>query len=308
MLAVETRALTKSYGSKNAVNELFMRVEQGTVYGFVGKNGAGKSTTMKMIAGLARQTSGQIMLFGEDKSHQHGVDHAIGALIENPGLLPNLSALDNLMVKSRAMGVEKAKERSKALLDVVGLSYVGSKKVKGFSLGMKQRLGIALALVGNPQLLLLDEPLNGLDPEATRDMRTVIGSLAHEQGITVIISSHVLDQLNRVADTFGVISDGSMVAEFSDAQLQASCGQAVRLRATDPARAFAALRARNAQVPIVTAPDGALVIYSGTNDQEIEAISHILYDAGIILLELGVVKRDIEDYFVELMERGNSHA
>lgn len=309
LYAVETRGLVKAYGSKRAVDGLDMCVPPGSVYGFVGKNGAGKSTTMKMIAGLARPTSGSMLLFDADISRSRRKARPVGALIENPGLAPNLSATDNLMVKARAMGVSKARAHCAGLLDLVGLAEVAGKKVKGFSLGMKQRMGIALALVGDPQLLLLDEPLNGLDPEATREMRTCIGRLASERGVTVVISSHVLDQLNRVADRFGVISDGRMVAEFTDEEMQAACGHSVRVRATEPERARQVLQVSlPAGASVTQAADGALDVAFASGAPDVLAVSQALHDADVVLLELVVVNRDIEDYFVELMERGARHA
>ena len=307
MYAVETRGLVKAYGSKRAVDGLDMHVPEASVYGFVGKNGAGKSTTMKIIAGLARQSSGEIALFDANITHSRHRACPVGALIENPGLLPNLSAIDNLLSKAYAMGVPKARAHCYELLELVGLKGVAKKKTKGFSLGMKQRLGIALSLVNLPRLLLLDEPLNGLDPEGARDMRTCIGRLAREKGVTVLISSHVLDQLNRVADHFGVIADGRMVAEFTDDEMQAACGHSVRVRATEPQRALDVLRTAMPKAKIETAADGAIdVAFDGAPDPL--AVSRVLHEADVLLSELVIVNRDIEDYFVELMEKGARRA
>ena len=305
VLAIETRGLTKRYGNRSVVDALDMRVPEGCVYGFVGKNGAGKSTTMKMIAGLCRSSSGALELFGADVSRSRRMAPPVGALIENPGLAPKLTAEQNLMVKARVMGVANARSQCCELLDLVGLGNVGRKRVREFSLGMKQRLGIALALVGKPRLLLLDEPLNGLDPEGQREMRTMIGNLARQMGVTVVISSHVLDQLNRVADRFGVIADGRLVAEFDDAEMQAACGRAVRVRTADQTRAADVLRWALPHANVTQMADGSIEVALGSSPDTLP-VSQALYDAGIVLLELGVVSRDIEDYFVELMERGAS--
>ena len=188
MDALETRALTKLYGSTRAVDALDMHVPRGSIYGFVGKNGSGKSTTMKLASGLVTPTSGEVLLFGRRRTP----DIPIGTLIEMPGIIGGLSALDNLMTKATALGVVRAKAQCQGLLALVGLTEVAKRHVKGFSLGMKQRLGIALALIGAPDLLLLDEPLNGLDPEAAYELRTMMQEFVARGG-AIFLSSHVLD-------------------------------------------------------------------------------------------------------------------
>ena len=313
MNVIETRSLTKVYGHgrnrKVAVDRLDMHVAAGDIYGFVGKNGAGKSTTMKMIAGLVTPTSGEIELFGEGKSgmtsdRKPGIFSAeysrIGALIEEPGVLPGLSAYENLMTKALAIGVVRAKEQSRDLLDLVGLADTDTKKVKGFSLGMKQRLGLALALLGGPDLLLLDEPLNGLDPEATRAMRNTLVQLNRERGITIVISSHVLDQLNRVATRFGVVRAGTLVKEFTEDELHAACGSSIRMRTANTAQALAILEERlaSAGATFRAEPDGAVLVSGAAT---VEDVSRILHESNQTVLELSVLERDIEDYFVELM-------
>ena len=194
--AIETAGLVKQYGIKSVINGLDMRIPRASIYGFVGRNGAGKTTTMKMMAGLATPTRGSIACFGQPLASYRA---PIGTLIENPGLLRNMNAYRNCMTKALAMGIANPKAECALLLDLVGLESVGKLKVKGFSLGMKQRLGLALALIGSPDVLLLDEPLNGLDVEGTHDMRNLLIRLRDERGVTIVISSHVLDQLNRVA-------------------------------------------------------------------------------------------------------------
>ena len=336
MDVIETRGLVKVHGrgrnAKRAVDGLDMHVAAGDIYGFVGKNGAGKSTTMKMIAGLVTPTSGEIELFGGGRDASAGWRGAgssdtgckpgcfsagysrIGALIEEPGVLPGLSAFENLMVKALAMGVVRAEAQCRELLDLVGLRDADAKKVKGFSLGMKQRLGLALALVGSPDLLLLDEPLNGLDPEATRAMRNTLVRLNRERGITILISSHVLDQLNRVATRFGVVRAGSLVKEFSEEEMHAACGSSVRVRTADTPRALAILEERMAGAAFRAEPDGALLVSGGRGRAvpSVEEISRILHESDQVVLELSVMERDIEDYFVELMggrdEAGNGSA
>ena len=319
MNVIETRSLTKAYGRgrnrKVAVDRLNMHVAAGDIYGFVGKNGAGKSTTMKMIAGLVTPTSGEIELFGEGSSDSSSTTNArkpglfsteysrIGALIEEPGVLPGLSAYENLMAKALAIGVVRAKEQCRDLLNLVGLADTGTKKVKGFSLGMKQRLGLALALLGGPDLLLLDEPLNGLDPEATRAMRNTLVRLNRERGITIVISSHVLDQLNRVATRFGVVRSGALVKEFTEDELHTACGSSIRVRTVNTARALAILEERLAGATFRAEPDGAVLVSGAAT---VEDVSRILHESDQAVLELSVLERDIEDYFVELMGGADS--
>ena len=327
MNVIDIRGLTKRYGKAFAVDHLDMQVAQGDIYGFVGKNGAGKSTTMKMIAGLTTPTSGELALFGSGETGTgragsfSGGSSRIGALIEEPGVMPNFSAGENLMMKALAMGVVRPRERVGELLQLVGLEAAGARKVKKFSQGMKQRLGLALALVGSPDLLLLDEPFNGMDPETTRDLRRSLVRLNRERGVTIVISSHVLDQLMRVCTRFGVIAAGRMVREFTDEELHATCGSSVRVRTADPARALAILEERLPASTFRVEPDQAIVIGGGARHAtaafggaatdpaasgapSVEDVSHILHEADQVVLELSVLERDIEDYFVELMDGG----
>ncbi|MDY4040727.1 MAG: ATP-binding cassette domain-containing protein [Collinsella sp.] len=327
MDVIATRQLTKAYKAKRAVDALDMRVAAGDIYGLVGKNGAGKSTAMKMIAGLLVPTAGEIALFGETvagpgtaRAGIAGEPSRVGALIESPGILPNHSAFDNLMIKALAVGVLKPEEHVRDLLGLVGLEGTGQKRAKGFSLGMKQRLGLALALVGAPDLLLLDEPFNGLDPEATRTMRGALMRINRERGVTMLISSHVLDQLDRMSTRYGVIREGRMVRELSAEELHVSCGNAIRLRTPDPARTVAVLEERLPWARVSVEPDQAIHIgldsagrpadarFGGAGEARArpgtaaaEQVSRTLFDAGILILELTFLERDIEGYFVELM-------
>src|SRR5699024_6906742 len=225
----------------------------------------------------------------------------IGALIEDPGLLPNLTAYENLMAKALASGIVNAPDRCVETLALVGLGETGKKKARGFSLGMKQRLGLALALIGSPDLLLLDEPLNGLDPEGTRAMRNLIVRLNQSFGVTIVISSHVLDQLDRMATRFGVIANGRMVREMTADEVQAECGDSLRVRTADPARTLALLEEALPGAAFRAEPDGALSVSGAVNQA---AVAQALRASDQTVLELSQVKRDIEDYFVELMEGG----
>lgn len=325
MNVIETRSLTKTYGGRRAVDALDMQVPAGEIYGFVGKNGAGKSTAMKMIAGLVRPSAGEIELFGEAHDAGGRTPHGpqpgfsrIGALIEDPGVLPTFSAFENLMGKAIAIGVVRAEAHCRGLLELVGLADTGSLRVKKFSLGMKQRLGLALALVGNPELLLLDEPFNGLDPEVTRSMRNALMRINRERGVTMVISSHVLDQLDRMATRFGVIRAGRMVRELSVDDLHRECGSSIRVKTADPARSLAILEEHLPAATLRAEPDGAVLVggaarhaatrfggaagdAAASGAPSAEEVSRILGEAGLLILELTRIERDIEEFFVELM-------
>ena len=318
MNVIEARGLTKRYGARAVVDALDMHVAAGDICGFVGKNGAGKSTTMKMATGLVKPSSGTLTVLGEDASRRpgsfSGAPSRIGALIEEPGALPNFSATENLMQKALALGVIHPREQVAELISLVGLQDAGTRKVKHFSQGMKQRLGLALALVGSPELLLLDEPFNGIDPQTTRDLRRMLVRLNQERAMTIVISSHVLDQLMRVCTRFGVIRAGRMVREFTDEELHATCVNAVRVRTADPARTLAILEERLPGTSLRVEPDQAVVVSPAaggahakggeTTDSAAVAqeVSRVLHDADQVVLELTVLERDIESYFVELMD------
>ena len=251
MNVIETNGLSKAFGSKMAVDQFDMHVGQGDIYGFVGRNGAGKSTVMRMLAGLAAPTDGEVREFGM-QPREASASRRIGALIESPGLYGSMSATDNLMMKALALGLADPKDKVRDLLDLTGLGSVGSKATKNFSMGMKQRLGLALALLGSPDLLLLDEPLNGLDPEGAREIRRLIMRLNDERGITVVVSSHVLEQLGKMATRYGVIREGRMVREMSAAEVDQECSDFLQLEAANPSASRAC-----ASSPCPTAPSAS---------------------------------------------------
>lgn len=218
-LVIETKKLTKKFPNKIAVNQVDIHVEQGDIYGLIGKNGAGKTTTMRMILGTLFPTDGEILLFGN--SNLAAERKRIGSLIEAPGLYRNCSAYENMKRFSILYG--GTDQEIKEILDFVGLGNVGKKKAGHFSLGMKQRLGIALALLGNPELLVLDEPINGLDPAGIKEIRDLITKLNKEKGVTFLISSHLLDELGKIATRYGIINNGELVDEISAEELQERC-------------------------------------------------------------------------------------
>lgn len=229
---LQTDGLSKKYKKTKALDGLCMHVPKGAIYGFVGKNGAGKTTLIRMICGLAKPTSGIYTLYGiqnTDKKIEQTRKH-MGAVVETPALSLDMTAEENLRQQYRILGLS-AFDGIKELLEVVGLEKTGKKKVKAFSLGMKQRLGIAMALAGEPDFLVLDEPTNGLDPQGIIELRELILKLNHEKGITFLISSHMLDELARVATHFGILDQGKMVREFSVHDLEKECGTCLHIKA-----------------------------------------------------------------------------
>ena len=296
MNVIETYGLEKTYGGKRAVDHFDMHVAKGDIYGFVGLNGAGKSTVMKMLAGLAKPTGGEIKLFGETSGGE--AVRRMGVLVEAPGLYGNMSAYDNMMMKALALGLVDPKRKVNDLLAFVGLGHVGNKKAKQFSMGMKQRLGLGLALLGDPDLLLLDEPLNGLDPEGAREIRELIMRLNAERGITVVISSHILEQLGRMATRYGVIRNGHMVRELSAEEVEKECSDCFQVSTVDPARSLAVLQERFPQARFQVMPDNSIRIFGVT---DAAAIGGVLNDAGIAIQGLYAHRRDLEEFFVGLM-------
>lgn len=316
MLAIETRGLSKAYGRRNVVDRLNMHVAQGDIYGFVGRNGAGKSTTMKMMCGMIRPTAGEVRLFGRlaaDPSGdaEYGEAVRIGALVESPGLYPNMSAFDNMRCKAIALGIVDDVEEIEQLLSIVGLSTAGRKRTEDYSMGMKQRLGLALAMLGSPDVLLLDEPMNGLDPEGVREMRNLIIRLNEQRGVTVVVSSHVLDQLGRIATRYGVINAGRMVCEMTADEVAQACGDYLVVRTAEPERTLALLAEAYPDVVCTMLPDGSLRLQDASKERAVldaAMIGTFLAANNIPVYELRVHERDLEDFFLELMGGDDTHA
>jgi ABC-2 type transport system ATP-binding protein len=296
-LVIETRALTKRYGdSIVAVDDLELRVRRGEVYGFLGPNGAGKTTTLRMLLGLVRPTSGQAAVLGVPPGLPAGLAR-IGALVEAPAFYPYLSGRDNLRVLAGYAGV--GEDRVTAVLDEVRLSDRADDRSSTYSLGMKQRLGVAAALLKDPELLILDEPTNGLDPAGMAEMRDFIRSLGRG-GRTVVLSSHLMGEIEQVSDRVGVIRDGSLVAEGTVEELRGRAG--LRVRAEPQADAVRLLGALP-DVDAVTPVDGLLDVTVDTTRAPV--INRALVDAGIAVSELYAQKASLEDVFLELTTRGD---
>ena len=299
-LAVEAVCLTKMYQKKAAVNRLDMSVREGEIYGFIGKNGAGKSTTMKMLCGLARPAEGEIRLFGKPVSDP-AVRRRMGVLIEAPGLYPNMTARQNAVMKARCMGLADERSVDEALL-LAGLADTGQKKVKHFSMGMKQRLGVALAMLGNPDLLILDEPINGLDPEGIRELRRLVLRL-HETGKTILISSHILGELSKISTVYGIIKDGQMIEQITSEALEEKCMDYFQIEADDVSRALVLIGEAFPKVRAEVA-DSRLVRVYGLSEGA--GLIRLLVEKQVQVYASGFHHMDLEEYFISRMEGGRA--
>ena len=299
--AIETRSLTKIYGHKAAVKQLELKVREGEIYGFIGRNGAGKSTTLKMLSGLASPTEGEILLFGKPVSDPV-VRQRLGVLIESAGLFPNLTAKQNVELKAKCMGLVDEKSIEE-VLRVTGLGNVGRKKVKHFSMGMKQKLGVALALLGNPDLLILDEPINGLDPEGIREFRQLILRL-HEEGKTIIISSHILGELSKISTNYGIIKEGELIEQLTKEELEGKCQDYFQIEVQDVKRALALIQELFPEVTSEVLDARAIRIY-GVEDGA--RINQMLIENQILVYASGFHHLDLEEYFLDRMEGGRKY-
>ena len=230
---LQTQQLTKSYGKFKALDNLSLNIPKGAIYGIVGRNGAGKTTLIRMITGLSYPTSGGFTLMGVKYTDSKILEarRKIGAVVETPSLHPEMSARDNLIQQTKALGLSN--DKIDGLLKLVGLGDTGKKKAKNFSLGMRQRLGIAFSLVGDPEFLVLDEPINGLDPQGIMEVREMIIKLNKEKGITILISSHILDELSRLATHYGFVERGRVIKEMSAEELERECRHSLRVNVND---------------------------------------------------------------------------
>lgn len=294
--AVETVALTKLYKGKAAVNHLDLKVREGAIYGFIGRNGAGKSTTLKMLCGLVKPAEGEIRLFGKPVQDPF-VARRIGCLIESAGLYPKMTARQNMIMKARCMGLSDEKSVD-LILDRTGLSDTGNKPTKLFSMGMKQRLGVALALLGNPDLLILDEPINGLDPEGVREIRQLILSL-NEEGKTFLISSHILGELSKISTHYGIIKDGNLVDQISRQELEKSCTDYYQIEVDDVKRSLPLIMEHIGGSQTEVQDSHTIRIYGLA---EGAALNRLLVENQIQVYASGFHHMDLEEYFLARMD------
>ena len=298
---LQANGLTKSYRKFKALDSLDMHVPKGSIYGFVGKNGAGKTTLIRVITGLQYPTSGDFELYGVKNT-----DKAIcksrrrmGTVVETPSIYLDMTAVDNLKQQYRVLGLPSY-DGIDELLKLVGLENTGKKKARDFSLGMKQRLGIAVALCGNPDFLVLDEPINGLDPQGIVEIRELILRLNRERKITVLISSHILDELSKLATHYGFIDSGRMIREMSAQELEAACRKCIRITVTSTAVLARVLDSMNIEYKIVD--DSTADIYAKPN---ITKLSLALDKEGCEVLSVEEHDESLESFYISLVGGGS---
>ena len=294
---LKTNALSKHYKDFKALNGITMSVPKGSIYGFVGRNGAGKTTLIRLICGMQFPTNGEFEIYGVKNNAPSISDSRkrIGAVVETPSLFPEMTAQDNLKYQYRLLGLPSFDGISE-LLKLVGLENTGKKKAKDFSLGMRQRLGIAVALCGNPDFLILDEPINGLDPQGIIEIRELILKLNQERNITVLISSHILDELARLATHYGFIDKGSIVREMSAEELEAACRKCIRINVTDTFAAVKALDETEFEYKVIG--DNYIDIYAKPN---ISRLSAALEKENCEILSCTEHDENLEGFFISLV-------
>ena len=302
---LKTNNLTKKYGDDLAVDNLNISVEPGEIYGFLGKNGAGKTTTIRMIMGLIQPTSGSVNLFGEQVTNQnrHHFFERIGSIIEFPGFYPNLTGIENLEIHRKLMGMEN-ENCIEETLKIVRLSNIGKKRVKDFSLGMKQRLGIARALLHHPELLILDEPTNGLDPVGIKEVRQLILDLAQKRNITILISSHILPEVQQLASKVGIIHHGKLLEEIDFQSLEKKNEHYIKFKVNDTRKAAFLLEQEFGIEDYLIVEDGVIRVFE--NLDQSGHINQLLVDNGIVVSEINLTKETLEDYFVKLTRGGDN--
>nr|WP_317379803.1 ABC transporter ATP-binding protein [uncultured Faecalimonas sp.] len=293
---LKTYGLTKQYGHMKAVDHVNLHLKKGAIYGFIGRNGAGKTTFLKMISGLASPTSGEIELFGYRGQELKYVRSRIGCLIEEPGLYGNMTATENLRIKCKLFGIDDSRYLDQ-ILHITGLYDTGKKRVKNFSLGMKQRLGIALALIGEPDLLILDEPINGLDPQGIADIRDTLLRLNEEQQITILISSHILEELEKLATHYGIIHHGTLLQELTKEELLQRCSERIELILEEPRKAIPVLDQMHF-TDYEVVDERRIHIYERL--EESGNINMELAKHGILIKSISIQSQELESYFLNL--------
>ena len=292
---IETRNLTKQYGAQTSVNRVSLHLRSGRIYGLLGRNGAGKTTTMKLLLGLTRPTAGEVFLFGMPlPGNEKKILPRVGSLIESPGFYPNLTGTENLKIFATLRGIPRSGAIREAL-DLVGLPYRDKKLFSQYSLGMKQRLAIALAVMHDPELLILDEPTNGLDPIGIAEIRAFLRRLCQERGKTILISSHILSEISLLADDVGIIDHGVLLEEESLAELEAKNGRYIHLTVSDAAQA-----ARLLETQLHTAAfrvEDARSLHILDPELPLPDIARTMLADGLALYDLHLCEDTLEDYF-----------
>ena len=296
MYAIETQGLSKAFHGINAVNDLNMHVPEGSIYGFIGENGSGKSTTEKLICGLLVRSGGGIKLFGKDYTDAD-IRSQMGVLIENPGCFPGSTVYQNLYMQALNLGIGNPHAEVKRVLELVSMGGAAGRKFKQCSLGMKQRIGVAQSLLGRPKMLILDEPINGLDADGMRIVRETLISLSSKEGVTILISSHILGELSKIATHYGIIRGGRLIKEMPANAMSEECRDFVLVKTSSDEKALSALRAKYRDIEV---KDGGIRIYDEENS---EITAKFLFDNGIFVKEIAFNKIGLEEYYIKLMSK-----
>lgn len=292
---LKSHHVTKVYKTDYALNRVNLSIRKGAIYGFIGQNGAGKSTFIRIVSGLALPTGGSIELFGKkDAQDLSEARKRIGSIIESPALYPNMTARENLETHRLLRGIP-GKACIEKTLTLVGLQDTGRKKAKNFSLGMKQRLGLAIALLGDPEFLILDEPTNGLDPMGVVEMRELLKRLNRENGITILISSHILSELHLLATHFGIIHKGELLEQLSAKDLNEKCQHYLHIKVNDPGKAAAVIEGELAASEFEVMPDGTIKLYRYVDTPG--KVSVALTAADLVIEQFMPMGEDLETYF-----------
>lgn len=295
---IKTKNLTKYYGKLKAVDNINLTVKRGEIYGFLGRNGAGKTTTIKMMLGLIKPTSGEIEIFGGNLGKsKHDILERIGFAAEFSGFYPNLTGAENLKINTRLLGVQKMNAVEEAL-SIVGIWEERNKLVKKYSLGMKQRLGIARAIIHDPELLIFDEPTNGLDPIGIKDTRRLIKSLSEKRSITIFISSHILSEIQQLADTVGIIHNGRLLEEISFNELRKKNRKYIEIQVSNDSKAAMLLERDLKLFDYEVHEENTIRIYS--HYEMISKINKMFVENDIDVKKLGLSEDNLEDYFIKL--------
>ena len=299
---IVTNELCKEYAHKLVIDHVNMHIPEASIYGFVGENGSGKTTIMRLLTGLAEPTSGSFKLFGVDRKDPkiNEVKQQISAIVEKASLIPSMTAKDNIRYLEFYRGITLTEQERDELLKKVHLDDVGNKRVKNFSLGMRQRLGIALALVAKPKLMLLDEPMNGLDPEGIAELRDLLIELNQKEGITVLISSHILSELEKIATCYGFISHGQIIEEVSAQELQSRCRKSLMIKVDKLPEAEAVLAKLNIK-DYRTSSNGEIKIFENV---KINDVTIALSNEGINIFGINSSDESVEEYYLNLIKKG----
>ena len=294
MYAIETVGLSKAFRNIYAVQGLNLNVPEGAIYGFIGENGSGKSTTEKLICGLLAPNSGEIRLYGKHYTDA-GVRASMGVLIENPGCFPNSTVYQNLMMQALNLDIKNPRAEVERVLRLVSMAGAADRKFKQCSLGMKQRLGVAQSLLGRPRMLVLDEPINGLDADGMRIVRETLIELNREEGVTILISSHILGELSKIATHYGIIRNGTLIKEMHESEMSGECRDFVFMKTGNDVQAIVVLAQKYREIE---RKDGGIRIYG---EAESASVGGLMYANGIPVNEIVFNKIGLEEYYLKLM-------